>query len=43
VANDPMEIVIEHQPAVHVRRPRLDYESHAIGLDRNKRDRAGPQ
>lgn len=22
--------------AVHVRRPRLDYESHAIGLDRNK-------
>ena len=23
-------------PAVHVRRPRLDYESHAIGLDRNE-------
>jgi site-specific recombinase XerD len=23
-------------PAVHVRRPRLDYESHAIGLDRNQ-------
>ena len=23
-------------PAAHVRRPRLDYESHAIGLDRNE-------
>jgi site-specific recombinase XerD len=23
-------------PAVHVRRPRLDYESHALGLDRNE-------
>jgi integrase/recombinase XerD len=23
-------------PAVHMRRPRLDYESHAIGLDRNE-------
>jgi site-specific recombinase XerD len=23
-------------PAVHVRRPRLDYESHAVGLDRNE-------
>jgi site-specific recombinase XerD len=23
-------------PAVHVRRPRLDYESHAMGLDRNE-------
>jgi integrase/recombinase XerD len=23
-------------PAVHVHRPRLDYESHAIGLDRNE-------
>lgn len=30
------EAVIEHSPAVHVRRPRLDYESHAIGLDRNE-------
>ena len=29
------EELIEHSPAVHVRRPRLDYESHAIGLDRN--------
>jgi site-specific recombinase XerD len=27
---------IEHSPAVHVRRPRLDYESHAVGLDRNE-------
>ena len=25
-----------HSPAVHVRRPRLDYESHATGLDRNQ-------
>ncbi|MDA8267025.1 MAG: site-specific integrase [Actinomycetota bacterium] len=25
-----------HSPAVHVRRPRTDYESHAIGLDRNE-------
>src|SRR5688572_370803 len=24
---------IEHSPALHVRRPRLDYESHAVGLD----------
>jgi hypothetical protein len=23
-------------PAIHVRRPRLDYESHAAGLDRNE-------
>lgn len=25
-----------HSPAVHVRRPRIGYESHAIGLDRNE-------
>jgi integrase/recombinase XerD len=25
-----------HPPAVHVRRPRIDYESHAAGLDRNE-------
>jgi integrase/recombinase XerD len=25
---------IAHSPAGHVRRPRIDYESHAIGLDR---------
>jgi len=30
------EKLLEHSPAVHVRRPRLDYESHAIGLDRNE-------
>jgi integrase/recombinase XerD len=27
---------LEHSPAAHVRRPRLDYESHATGLDRNE-------
>jgi integrase/recombinase XerD len=30
------EGLIAHSPAVHVRRPRLDYESHASGLDRNE-------
>ena len=30
------EGLIEHSPAVHVRRPRLDYESHAVGLDGNE-------
>jgi len=30
------EDLLEHSPAAHVRRPRLDYESHAIGLDRNE-------
>jgi integrase/recombinase XerD len=30
------EALLEHSPAVHVRRPRLDYESHAVGLDRNE-------
>jgi site-specific recombinase XerD len=30
------EGLIEHSPAIHVRRPRLDYESHATGLDRNE-------
>ena len=30
------EGLIELSPAVHVRRPRLDYESHATGLDRNE-------
>ncbi len=29
------EELLDHSPAVHVRRPRLDYESHATGLDRN--------
>jgi site-specific recombinase XerC len=26
----------DHSPAPHVRRPRLDYESHATALDRNE-------
>jgi site-specific recombinase XerD len=30
------EELLDHSPAGHVRRPRLDYESHAIGLDRNE-------
>jgi integrase/recombinase XerD len=30
------EGLIAHSPATHVRRPRLDYESHASGLDRNE-------
>jgi integrase/recombinase XerD len=32
------EELLEHSPAVHVRRPRLDYESHATALDRNELD-----
>ena len=30
------EYLLDHSPAAHVRRPRLDYESHATGLDRNE-------
>ncbi len=30
------EGLLERPPAAHVRRPRLDYESHATGLDRNE-------
>ena len=30
------EEMLEHLPAAHVRRPRLDYESHAVALDRNE-------
>jgi integrase/recombinase XerD len=30
------EDFIPKSPAVHVRRPKLDYESHATGLDRNE-------
>jgi integrase/recombinase XerD len=30
------EEMLDHSPAAHVRRPRLDYESHAVGLDRNE-------
>jgi integrase/recombinase XerD len=28
------EELLEHSPAAHVRRPRVDYESHAVALDR---------
>jgi integrase len=28
--------LLEHSPAAYIRRPRLDYESHAVGLDRNE-------
>src|SRR5712672_4207044 len=30
------EELLDHSPAAHVRRPRLDYESHATALDRNQ-------
>jgi integrase len=30
------EELLDHSPAAHVRRPRLDCESHATGLDRNE-------
>ncbi|HXL16303.1 MAG TPA: site-specific integrase, partial [Streptosporangiaceae bacterium] len=30
------EELLEHSPAAHVRRPRLDYESHATALDWNE-------
>ena len=30
------EDLLDRSPAAHVRRPRLDYESHATGLDRNE-------
>ena len=30
------EEILDHSPAAHVRRPRLDYESHATALDRNE-------
>jgi site-specific recombinase XerD len=30
------EELLDHSPAAHVRRPRLDYESHATGLDRSE-------
>src|SRR5262245_58603604 len=30
------EELLDHSPAAHVRRPRLDYESNATGLDRNE-------
>jgi hypothetical protein len=30
------EDLLKHPPATHVQRPRLDYESHATGPDRNE-------
>jgi hypothetical protein len=30
------EKLLDHSPAAHGRRPRLDYESHATALDRNE-------
>jgi integrase/recombinase XerD len=30
------EELLDHSPALHVRRPRVDYESHATALDRNE-------
>jgi len=30
------EELIDHSPAAHIRRPRVDYESHAVALDRNE-------
>jgi site-specific recombinase XerD len=30
------EDLLDRSPAAHVRRPRLDYDSHATGLDRNE-------
>ncbi len=30
------EELLGHSPAAHVRRPRLDYEAHVAGLDRNE-------
>ena len=30
------EELLAHSPAAHVRRPRADYESHAVALDRNE-------
>ena len=30
------EDLLDHPPAAHVRRPRLDYDSQATGLDRNE-------
>ena len=30
------EELLDHSPGAHVRRPRVDYESHAVALDRNE-------
>ena len=34
------EGLLAHSPAVHVRCPRIDYESHATGLDRTRSGRS---
>jgi integrase/recombinase XerD len=34
------EELLDHSPAAHVRRPRLDYESHATALDRTRSARS---
>jgi hypothetical protein len=34
------EDLLEHSPAAHVRRPRLDYESHAVGAGSQRSRRA---
>ena len=31
-----VEYLLNHSPAAHLRRPRLDYESHVVGLDRHE-------
>ena len=30
------EELLDHSPAAHVRRPRVDYESYAVAMDRNE-------
>jgi hypothetical protein len=35
------EELLDHSPAAHVRRPRVDYESNAVALDRNELGAAG--
>ena len=36
------EELLASSPAAHVRRPRVDYESHAVALDRSEPGAAGP-
>ena len=36
------EELLVHSPAAYVRRPRVDYESHAVALDRNERRATSP-
>ena len=37
------EELLEHSPAAHVRRPPVDYESHAVALDRDELDALTPR